>query len=66
MRPAYHWPFEFGDAGDGTSCEKTRRTWEDYRGTRFYGRDRALAIKRWLHRVDDAFRTHVRRVDAGF
>jgi len=59
MRRGHHWPFEFGDAGDGTSCGKnfnlSRRTWEDYRGsiTRFYGRDRALVIKSWLHRVQD-------------
>ena len=22
MRPGHHWLFKFGDAGDGTSCEK--------------------------------------------
>jgi hypothetical protein len=22
LRPAHNWLFEFGDAGDGTSCEK--------------------------------------------
>jgi len=37
MRPGHHWLFKFGDAGNGTSCEKTfnltRLTWEDYKGT---------------------------------
>jgi len=36
MRPGHHWLFKFGDAGNGTSCEKkfnlTRRTWEDNKG----------------------------------
>jgi hypothetical protein len=40
MRPGHHWLCEFGDAGDGTSCEKefklANRRSEDYKGTRFY------------------------------
>jgi len=39
MRPGHYWLFKFGDEGDGTSCEEkfnlTRRSWEDYKGTRF-------------------------------
>ena len=27
--------------------------WEDYRGTRFYNKDCALVIKRWLNRVEE-------------
>ena len=50
MKPGHHWLCEFGDAGNGTSCEKqfnlSYHTWEDYRGTRFYKGDRALVIKR--------------------
>ena len=57
MRPGHHWLCEFGDAGNGTSCEKefnlSHRTWEDYRGTRFYKGDCALVIKRWLNRVEE-------------
>ena len=57
VRPGHHWLFEFGDAGDGTSCEKefTRlgRQGEVYTGTRFFNGDRALVVKRWLHRVDE-------------
>jgi hypothetical protein len=57
MRPGHHWLCEFGDAGNGTSCEKqfnlSHRTWEDYRGTRFYKQDRALVIKRWLNREEE-------------
>jgi len=57
MRPAHHWFFKFGDAGDGTSCEKkfnlTRRTWEDYKGTRFYNGQEALVVERWLNRVEE-------------
>ena len=29
------------------------RKWEDYRGTRFYNKDCALVIKRWLNRVEE-------------
>ena len=50
IRPGHHWLCEFGDAGNGTSCEKkfnlSHRKWEDYRGTRFYTGDSALVIKR--------------------
>jgi hypothetical protein len=57
VRPGHHWLFEFGDAGNGTSCEKdfTRlgRQGEVYKGTRFVNGDRALVVKRWLHRVDE-------------
>ena len=64
MRPGHRWLCEFWDAGDGTSCEKdfnlSHRTWEDYRGTRFYKQDRALVIKRWLNTVGrGCVRTHV-------
>ena len=56
-RPGHHWLCEFGDAGNGTSCEKefnlSHRTWEDYRGTRFYKGDCALVIKRGLNRVEE-------------
>jgi len=48
---------QFGDAGDGTSCENEFKMqthkWEDYKGTRFYDGERALVIKRWLNRVDE-------------
>jgi hypothetical protein len=50
MRPDHHWLCEFGDAGNGTSCERQfnpgHRQCEDYRGTRFYNKDSALVIKR--------------------
>jgi hypothetical protein len=53
MRPGHHWLCEFGDAGNGTSCERQfnlgHRQCEDYRGTRFYNKDSALVIKRWLN-----------------
>ena len=63
LRPGHHWLFEFGDAGDGT-CFATlengkkeftlaARKWVDYKGTRFYNGERAVVIKRWLHRVDE-------------
>jgi hypothetical protein len=56
MRPGHHWLCEFGDAGNGTSCEKyfnlAHRNCEDYRGTHFYNKDSALVIKRWLNRVE--------------
>ena len=59
LRPGHHWIFEFGEAPDGTSCEFTfsfspcqpRRNGVVYKGTRFYNGDRALKVKRWLHRV---------------
>jgi hypothetical protein len=57
MRPGHHWLCEFGDAGNGTSCERQfnldHRRCEDYRGTRFYNKDSALVIKRWLNRVEE-------------
>ena len=47
----------FGDAGNGTSCEKQfnldHHKFEDYRSTRFYNKDSALVIKRWLNRVEE-------------
>jgi hypothetical protein len=49
MRPGHHCLCEFGDAGYVTSCVKQfnleHRNWEDYGGTRFYNKDRALVIK---------------------
>ncbi len=57
MRPDHHWLCEFGDAGNGTSCESQfnldHRKCEDYRGTRFYNKDSALVIKRRLNRVEE-------------
>jgi hypothetical protein len=57
MRPGHHWICEFGDAGNGTSCERLfnlgHHQCEDYRGTRFYNKDSALVIKRWLNRVEE-------------
>lgn len=51
-----HWLFEFGDAGDGTSAEKSfsgmaHRSFEVYKGMRFYNGEKALTVKRWLHRM---------------
>jgi hypothetical protein len=59
LRPGHHWIFEFGEAPDGTSCEFTfafsplqpKRNGVVYKGMRFYNGDRALKVKRWLHRV---------------
>ena len=59
LRPGHHWIFEFGEAPDGTSCEFTfafsplqpKRNVVVYKGMRFYNGDRALKVKRWLHRV---------------
>ena len=57
MRPGHHCLCEFGDAGNDTSCVNQfnleHRKWEDYRGTHFYNKDRALVIKRWLNRVEE-------------
>jgi len=62
MRPGHHWLFKFGDAGDGTSCEKkfnlTRRTWEDYKGTRFYNGQQALVVEWWLNRGGRCLGSH--------
>jgi len=56
LRPGHHWLFEFIDGGEGSNCEKLfllpqRRTGVVYKGTRFY--NRAIRVKRWLHRVDE-------------
>lgn len=56
-RPGHHWLFEFGDAGNGTSVEKDfcdlpHRSWQVYKGLRFYRGNQALTVRRWLHRVD--------------
>jgi hypothetical protein len=57
MRPGHHCLCEFGDAGNGTSCESQfnfgHHQCEDYRGTRFYNKDSALVIKHWLNRVEE-------------
>jgi len=58
LRPGHHWLFEFGDGGRGSSCEKLfslppLRSGVVYKGTRFYNGDRALRVKRWLHRVSE-------------
>ena len=29
------------------------RKWEEYKGVRFYNGEKALVVKRWLHRVED-------------
>ena len=60
-RPGHHWLFEFawgcwGLAGDGTSAEKSfsgmaHRSFEVYKGMRFYNGEKALTVKRWLHRM---------------
>jgi hypothetical protein len=48
---------EFGDAGNGTSCEKQfnldHHKCEDYRVTRLYNKDSALVIKCWINRVEE-------------
>ena len=56
-RPGHYWLFEFGDAGDGTSFERSftevpRRSFEVYKGLRFYNCEHALCVKRWLHRIE--------------
>jgi len=57
MRPGHHWLFKFGDAGDGTSCERkfnlSRRSWEDYKTARFYNGQQALVVEQWLNRVEE-------------
>jgi hypothetical protein len=57
MRPDHHWIYEFGDAGNGTSCDRQfnldRRQCEHYRDTRFYNKDSVLVIKRWFNRVEE-------------
>ena len=58
LRPGHHWLFEFSDGDEGSNCQKLfslpqRKTGVVYKGTRFYNGDRALRVKRWLHRVDE-------------
>jgi len=57
MCPGHHWLFKFGDVGDRTSCEEkfklARRSWEDYKSTRFYNGQQALVVERWLNRVEE-------------
>ena len=48
---------EFGDAGDKSCIEKkfeglAHRSFEVYKGLRFYNGEQALTVKRWLHRID--------------
>lgn len=61
-RPGHGWLCELGDAGDGSCVERTfklgrasssRASWEVYKGVRFYDGEKALTVKRWLHRVDE-------------
>jgi len=61
-RPGHGWLCELGDAGDGSCVERTfklgrasssRASWEVYKGVRFYDSEKALTVKRWLHRVDE-------------
>jgi len=65
MRPGHRWLVKFGDAGDGTSCEEkfnlTRRSWEDYKGTRFYNGQQGLVVERWLsgHHASEFVENHV-------
>jgi hypothetical protein len=56
-RPGHHWVFKFGDAGDGTCVEKSfsgmpHRSFQIYKGVRFYNGEKALSVKQWLHRLD--------------
>jgi len=57
LHPGHHWLCQFGDAGDGTNCEKDFKLQpckcQDYKSTRFYDGERALVEKRWLNRVDE-------------
>jgi len=58
LRPGHHWFFKFSDGGEGSSCEKffslpQLRSGVVYKGTRFSNGDRALRVKRWLHRLDE-------------
>ena len=61
-RPGHGWLCELGDEGDGLCVERTfklarasssRASWEVYKGVRFYDGEKALTVKRWLHRDDD-------------
>ena len=56
-RPGHHWLFEFGDAGDGMCVDKVfsgmpHRSFQVYKGMRFYNGEKALCVKRWLNRID--------------
>lgn len=52
-----------GDAGDGTCFETlsngekefklAARKWVEHKGVRFSNGERAVVVKRWLHRVDE-------------
>jgi len=57
MRPGHRWLFKCGDVGDGTSCKEkfnlTRRSWEDYKDTRFYNGQQGLVVEQWLNRVEE-------------
>ncbi len=57
MRPDHHWLCEFGDTGNGTSCESQfnlgHHQCEDYRVTHFYNKDSTLVIKCWINRVEE-------------
>jgi len=58
MRPDHHWLFNFGNAGDGTSCKKKfnlarSSCQEHYKGTQFYNGQQALVVERWLNRVEE-------------
>lgn len=57
FRPGHYWMFEFGDTGNGTCIEKSfsgasARSWQVYKGLRFYNGEHALTVKRWLHRIE--------------
>ena len=57
-RPGHHWVFELGMAADGTCIEKSfelpRRSFEVYKGVRFYDGEHAIVVKVWLHRTPAA------------
>ena len=57
LHPGQDWLCQFGDAGDGTSCENEFKLqphmWEDYKGARFYDGERALVINWWLNCLDE-------------
>jgi len=48
LRPGHYWFYQFGNAGNGTSCENQfmlpRGKWNDCKGTHFYDAERALLI----------------------
>ena len=49
-RPGHHWVFELGMGADGTCIEKSfslpRRSFEVYKGVRFYDGEHAVVVKR--------------------